>query len=64
MLRNYLKTAVRILFRQKAYSFINVFGLTLGLASSLLIILYIVDDLSYDKFHAATSNPVTALKSR
>ena len=50
MIKNYLKTAIRILLRQKAYSAINIFGLTIGLASSLLIILYIVDDLSYDRF--------------
>lgn len=54
MLKNYLKTALRILLRQKVYSVINIVGLTVGLASSLLIILYIIDDLSYDRFH---SNP-------
>src|SRR5258706_14730473 len=51
MLENYLKTSVRILLRQKAYSAINIAGLTIGLASSLLIILYILDDLSFDRFH-------------
>ena len=52
MLKNYLKTGIRIFLRQKAYSAINIAGLTIGLASSLLIILYILDDLSYDRFHA------------
>ncbi len=51
MLKNYLVTAFRILWRQKGYSAINIFGLTLGIACSLLIIIYIADELSYDKFH-------------
>jgi putative ABC transport system permease protein len=52
MLHNYFKTAIRILLRQKAYSAINIFGLTLGITCSLLIILYIVDEFSYDRFHS------------
>jgi putative ABC transport system permease protein len=52
MLKNYFVTALRILMRQKAYSFINIFGLTLGITCSLLIILFIVDELSYDRFHS------------
>jgi putative ABC transport system permease protein len=51
MLKNYFKTALRIMLRQKAYTSINIFGLTLGITSSLLLILYIVDELSYDNFH-------------
>ena len=51
MLRNYLKTAFRILLRQKSYSAINIFGLTLGITSTLLLILFIMDELSYDRFH-------------
>ncbi len=51
MFRNYITTAVRILMRQKAYSTLNIFGLTLGISCSLLIILYISDELSYDRFH-------------
>lgn len=51
MLKNYLLTASRILIRQKAYSAINIFGLTLGIACSLLILLYIADELKYDRFH-------------
>src|SRR5882762_352454 len=50
MLKNYLKTSLRIFLSQKAYSAINIAGLTIGLASSLLIILYIMDDLNYDRF--------------
>ncbi|MBK5279786.1 MAG: ABC transporter permease, partial [Bacteroidia bacterium] len=51
MLKNYLVTALRILWRQKTYSAINVLGLTLGIACSLLIVIYITDELGYDKFH-------------
>ena len=51
MLRNYIKVAVRHLKRQKGYSFINVLSLALGIACSLLILLYIRDELSYDRFH-------------
>ncbi len=39
------------MIRQKGFSFINISGLTLGLASSLLILLYVTDELSFDKFH-------------
>ncbi|HCW08349.1 MAG TPA: hypothetical protein DGG95_13395 [Cytophagales bacterium] len=51
MLKNYLTTALRILARQKVYSAINIFGLTLGIASCLMLVLYISDELSYDRFH-------------
>ena len=51
MLYNYLKIALRNITRQKFYAFINITGLTIGLVTSLLIILYIVDEFSYDKFH-------------
>ena len=51
MLTNYLTTFLRILMRQKIYSAINVFGLAIGIAATLLIALYITDELSYDKFH-------------
>lgn len=54
MFRNYILTTLRILSRQKVYSAINIFGLTLGIASTLLLILYIVDELSYDRFHPNT----------
>lgn len=56
MLRNYLKTAIRNLLRNRVYSFINVVGLSLGLACAMLIILYTKDELSYDRFHARAAN--------
>ena len=51
MLFNYLKIALRNIKRQKFYAFINITGLTIGLVTSLLIVLYIIDEFSYDKFH-------------
>lgn len=55
MIRNYLKTALRIMLRQKGYSAINVIGLSIGIAASLIIIIYIADELSYDKMHHQAS---------
>ncbi len=51
MLFNHLKIALRNIKRQKFYAFINITGLTIGLVTSLLIVLYIIDEFSYDKFH-------------
>ena len=51
MLKNYFKIAFRNLARFKIYSFINIAGLAVGMAVSILIILYIQEELSYDKFH-------------
>jgi putative ABC transport system permease protein len=51
MLRNYLKTAIRNLRRNKFYSFINICGLAVGLATCLLIWLYVSDELSYDRYN-------------
>lgn len=52
MLKNYLLIAFRNLVRWKAYSFINIAGLAVGIACCALILLYIYDELSYDRFHA------------
>lgn len=51
MLRNYLKIAIRTLWKNRVYSAINVFGLAVGLATCLLITLYVADELSYDRHH-------------
>jgi putative ABC transport system permease protein len=48
---NYLKIALRKVRRQKAFSFINVAGLAIGLAACLLILLWVKDELSYDAYH-------------
>jgi len=51
MLRNYLKTAIRSFIRNKLYTFINVFGLTLGLTSCFFILIYVFNENSFDTFH-------------
>lgn len=51
MLRSYFITSLRNLLRQKGYSLLKIIGLSLGLAASLIIYLYVAEDLSYDKFH-------------
>jgi putative ABC transport system permease protein len=50
MFKNYFKTALRSLWKNKTASVINIFGLTIGLTCCLLIALYIQHELSYDKF--------------
>ena len=51
MFKNYLNIAVRNLLRHKGYSFINITGLAIGIACCLLIVLYVQDELSYDRYH-------------
>jgi len=51
MFRNYLKTAIRNLVRNPIYALINIFGLSIGITCSLLIIIFIKHEVSYDKFH-------------
>ncbi len=52
MFKNYLKIAWRSIFRYKIYSFLNIGGLAIGIASFLFILFYIVDEISYDKYHS------------
>lgn len=51
MIRNYLIITLRNLLRQKGYSIINILGLAIGLAAFILIVLFVNNELSYDKFH-------------
>lgn len=51
MLKNYFKIALRNISRNKLYSFINIFGLAVGITACVLIFLYVKDELSYDKHH-------------
>ncbi|OOQ62291.1 ABC transporter permease [Mucilaginibacter pedocola] len=51
MLRNYFKIAWRNLQKHKAFSFINIFGLAVGIAAFWLIALYVTDELSYDRYN-------------
>ncbi|MEQ9167763.1 MAG: ABC transporter permease, partial [Fulvivirga sp.] len=52
MLKNYIKVAFRNITKHKFFSIINILGLTIGLAASLFITLYIYDELTYDQFNA------------
>ena len=51
MLKNYIKIALRNLIRQKGYSIINIFGLAVGMACCILIMLWTLNELSFDKHH-------------
>lgn len=51
MLSNYFKVALRNINREKGYSFINIFGLAVGIACTLLIFLFVWDEINFDKFH-------------
>ena len=51
MIKNYFKVAIRNLIKQKIYAVINILGLTIGIACCLLILLYVQDELSYDRYH-------------
>ncbi|MDB5229868.1 MAG: FtsX-like permease family protein [Chitinophagaceae bacterium] len=56
MFKNYLKTALRNLWRNKSFSIINIAGLSVGLACCMLIFLYSKDEVSYDRFHEKKEN--------
>jgi putative ABC transport system permease protein len=51
MIANIIKVAFRNLFKHFGYSFINILGLAIGLASSIFIFLYVINELTYDRFH-------------
>lgn len=56
MFRNFLKTALNILMRNKFFSSINILGLTLGITACLLIMMYIINELSYESFQKNRQN--------
>src|SRR5688572_1937630 len=51
MIKNYFKTAFRNIARHKLFSGLNIFGLAMGMACSILILLWVQDELSFDKFN-------------
>ena len=51
MLKNYFKIALRNLWKNKGYSAINIIGLSMGIATCLLITLYVLDELSFDRYN-------------
>ncbi|HEY9045024.1 MAG TPA: ABC transporter permease [Ohtaekwangia sp.] len=52
MFKNYLKIALRNIQRNAVYSFINITGLSIGIACTILILLWVYDEVSYDRFHS------------
>jgi len=56
MLKNYLRIAIRSLIKQKVYTIINVLGLSTGIASCILIVMFVTNEFSYDSFHANADN--------
>ncbi|MGD8535796.1 MAG: ABC transporter permease [Candidatus Aminicenantes bacterium] len=56
MFKNYLKTAIRNLTRHKGYSLINIAGFAIGIACCILILLWVQDELSFDRFHENLDN--------
>jgi putative ABC transport system permease protein len=61
MFKNYFVIGLRNLLKQKVYSFIKIFGLAFGLAASMMIYLYVKEDLSYDTYHKNFNNIVRVL---
>nr|NQU93708.1 ABC transporter permease [Bacteroidota bacterium] len=51
MIKNYLRTAFRFFKRSKGYTFINISGLSIGIAVSIVGFLFVIHELSFDKFH-------------
>lgn len=56
MLKNYLKVTFRNILNKKFYSFLNILGLTIGITSAVLIIIYVQDELNYDTFQPNVEN--------
>jgi putative ABC transport system permease protein len=56
MFKNYFKIALRNLLKHKSVSFINIFGLAIGMTCCLLITLYVKDEISYDRHHKNAPN--------
>jgi len=56
MIKNYVKVTLRNIFKHKGYALINIAGLAIGMACCLLISIWVLDELSYDKFHENISS--------
>lgn len=64
MFRNYFKIAWRNLFRNKGFSLTNILGLTIGMVCTILIFLWVEDELTYDKFHSNYNNIYQVIANR
>jgi len=56
MIKNFLKITLRIVTRHKGYSFINIAGLAFGITSCILMLLWVQDEMKWDRFHKNTNN--------
>ena len=56
MFKNYLKIAFRNIIRQKGFSFINITGLAIGMACTIIILIWVQDELTFDRFHENADN--------
>lgn len=56
MFKNYFKTALKALSKNKGFTAVNLTGLSVGIATCLLIVFYVINELSYDKYNANTNN--------
>ena len=63
MFKNYVKIAFRNLIKHKKFSIINIFGLAIGLACFLVIMLWVQDELSYDRFHKNADHIYMAIRN-
>jgi putative ABC transport system permease protein len=64
MLKNYFKIAWRNLFRNKGFSITNLLGLTIGMTCTMLILLWVKDELTYNKFHTNYNNIYQVIANR
>jgi len=64
MIKNYFKIAWRNLFRNKGFAFTNLLGLTIGMTCTMFILLWVQDELSYDKFHKNYNNIYEVMANR
>lgn len=51
MIKNFILTTLRNIYKNRIYAFINIFGLSIGIASSIFILIFIISELSYDRYH-------------
>ena len=64
MFKNYFKIAWRNLFRNKSFSLTNILGLTIGITCTIFILLWVQDELTYDKFHKNYDNIYQVMANR
>lgn len=64
MLKHYVTVALRTMRRNKSYSVINIAGLAIGMASSLMLMFWAMDELSYDRFHESAKNIFRIVQER